>query len=177
MASTKLSAGRKINLAMASAATVALGVSGVLVVQLVSKDQSARSGQMKMQSQATVTTDPQTSESKSYTKVDTGSEKLVKGTTVLSMSGQSNRVSHVDDFNFDWTGVWSADCQDSASASVFKVDFISISSSGSQSAVVVDKEVNSGEFASGTFDGLAVSSGQLKIESNCDWSISVVKVS
>ena len=177
MANTKLTVGRKINLAMVVVLITALGISGVLIEQLISNDHSATSSQVKIQSQATVTTDAQTSESQSFTKVDSGSEKLVKGTTVLSMSGQSTRVSHVDDFNFDWTGVWSADCQDSETSSVFKVDFISISSSGSKSTVVVDKSVVSGGFVSGTFDGVVASTGQIRIESNCDWSMSVIKVS
>ncbi|MDA8277074.1 MAG: hypothetical protein M0Z45_02590 [Actinomycetota bacterium] len=177
MANSKLTLGRKINLAMALAVVGALGVSAVLVEQLVSNVQSANLSRVRIQSQATATTDAQASESQSFTKVDSGSEKLVKGVTVLSIAGHTTRVSRVDDFNFDWTGVWSADCQDAAASSVFKIDLISISNTGVKSTVAVDKTVDSGGFVSGTFDGVATPIAQFKVESSCDWSLSVVKVS
>jgi hypothetical protein len=177
VAISKLAVKRRVNVLMAIALVVTLAVSGLLIDQLVSNDRSATLNQVRIQSQATATTDAQISESQSFTKVDSGSEKLVKGVTVLSMSGQKARVSHVDDFNFGWTGVWSADCQDSASPSIFKVDFITILPSGTKSAVVVEKKVDSGGFISGTFDGVNASSGQLRVESTCDWSLSIVKVS
>lgn len=177
MAISKLAVRKRANILMAILLVVALAISGILIDQLVSSDRSGSSNQIRIQSQATATTDAQISDSQSFTKVDSGSEKLVKGVTVLSMSGQKARVSHVDDFNFGWTGVWSADCQDSESPSTFEVDFITILPSGSKSAVVVEKKVDSGGFISGTFDGINASSGQLKVDSNCDWSLSIVKVS